>query len=55
MSDLYNMMGMSAEYADYRHGWANVDSAKIEEVKNGYIIRMPKEFLLPRESLLPLC
>lgn len=46
VSDLYDMMGMDTDYADYRHGWSNIDSARIEEVKNGYIIRMPKALLL---------
>lgn len=51
VSDLYHVSGYNAEYADYRHGWTNVDSAKIEEVKGGYIIRMPKELLLPMNEV----
>lgn len=35
-----------AEYSNHRHGWFNISSARIEEVKNGYIIRMPKALLL---------
>lgn len=35
-----------AEYSDHRHGWFDIDSARIEEVKGGYIIRMPKALLL---------
>lgn len=54
VSDLYDMQGLDTEYSDYRHGWTDIDSAKIEEVKNGYIIRMPKEILLPIKSLSPL-
>ena len=42
VSDLYDVSGLNAEYSDYRHGWIDIDSAKIEEVKGGYIIRMPK-------------
>lgn len=46
VSDLYHASGLNAEYSDHRHGWFNISSARIEEVKNGYIIRMPKALLL---------
>ena len=47
VSDLYHASGLNAEYSDHRHGWTDIDSAKIEKVKDGYIIRMPKEIPLP--------
>lgn len=47
VSDLYHESGLNAEYSDHRHGWTDIDSAKIEKVKDGYIIRMPKALLLP--------
>lgn len=46
VSDLYHVSGYNAEYPDHRYGWFDIDSARIEEVKNGYIIRMPKALLL---------
>lgn len=49
VSDLYHASGLNAEYSDHRHGWFDIDSARIEEAKGGYIIRMPKESLLPLE------
>lgn len=51
VSDLYHASGLNAEYSDHRHGWFNIDSARIEEVKSGYIIRMPKERPLPMSEV----
>lgn len=46
VSDLYHASGLNAEYSDHKYGWTDIDSAKIEKVKDGYIIRMPKALLL---------
>lgn len=51
VSDLYHASGLNAEYSDHRHGWFDIDSARIEEVKGGYIIRMPKERPLPMSEV----
>lgn len=42
VADLYDLAGITGEYTDYRYGWTDIRSARVERVRDGYIIRMPK-------------
>lgn len=42
VADLYDLAGITGDYTDYRYGWTDIRSARIERVRDGYIIRMPK-------------
>lgn len=42
VADLYDLSGITGDYTDYRYGWTDIRSARIERVRDGYIIRMPK-------------
>lgn len=40
--DLYDMVEKTAPYTSDKYGWTNVDSATVERVYGGYVIRLPK-------------
>lgn len=42
VAELYDLAGITGDYTDYRYGWTDIRSARIERVRDGYIIRMPK-------------
>ena len=42
VADLYDLVGITGKYTDYKYGWSDIRSAKIERVRDGYRIRMPK-------------
>lgn len=42
VADLYDLVGIAGSYTDYKYGWTDIRSAKIERVRDGYVIRMPK-------------
>lgn len=42
VADLYDLAGITGNYTDYKYGWTDIRSARIERIRDGYIIRMPK-------------
>lgn len=42
VADLYDLVGITGKYTDYKYGWSDIRSARIERVRDGYRIRMPK-------------
>lgn len=42
VADLYDLVGITGNYTDYKYGWSDIRSARVERVPNGYRIRMPK-------------
>lgn len=42
VADLYDLAGITGDYTDYKYGWTDIRSARIERIRDGYIIRMPK-------------
>ena len=42
VADLFDMAGISCNYTDNKYGWTNLDSARVERVRDGYIIRLPR-------------
>lgn len=41
--NFYELVGESTAPSDFRWGWDNLRSARVERVRNGYIIKMPRE------------
>lgn len=39
----YELIGERTKPADFRWGWDNLNSAKVERIRKGYIIRLPRE------------
>lgn len=42
VADLYDLVGITGNYTDNKYGWMNIQSARIDRVREGYIIRMPR-------------
>lgn len=42
VADFYDFAGVTGSYTDNNYGWYNLTSAKVERVRDGYIIRLPK-------------
>ena len=42
VSDLYELVGISGSYTDNNYGWADLHSASVVRVRDGYKLRMPK-------------
>lgn len=42
VADLYDLLGQSHAYTDQKYGWTNLDSARIESVRGGYVFDLPR-------------
>ena len=42
VGDLYDTVGKTPQYTDYKYGWVNIRNAKPVRVRDGYILDMPK-------------
>jgi len=42
VGDLYDLVGMHAEYTDRQYGWYNLSLASIKPCKEGYMMVLPK-------------
>ena len=42
VGDLYDIVGISNDFTDYKYGWVNLESAKAVRVRDGYFLDLPK-------------
>ena len=42
VADMYDLAGVTGEHTDNKYGWTNIRNAKIERVRDGYRINMPR-------------
>ena len=42
VADLYDLVGLTGEYTDNKYGWTNIRNARVERVRDGYKIVMPR-------------
>lgn len=42
IGDLYDLVGITGTYTDYKYGWTDLRSARPERVRDGYLIKLPK-------------
>lgn len=42
IADLYELVGVTGSYTDNKYGWTNLQSASVERVRDGYLIKLPK-------------
>jgi len=40
--DFYDFAGMDTRPTDRGYGWTNLKNARIDRVRDGYVIRLPK-------------
>ena len=46
VSDLYSLVGATAKYTDENWGWTDLRGSKVERIRNGYLLDLPRtEFL----------
>lgn len=48
VGDLYDAVGMVGNYTDYKYGWTDLRSARVEAVRDGYLIRTPRAVALKK-------
>ena len=42
VADLYDLVGITDKYTDHKYGWTNLRNAKVERVRDGYMLKLPK-------------
>lgn len=42
VADLYDLVGVTGDYTDNSYGWTNIRNARVERVRDGYRIVMPR-------------
>ena len=42
VGDLYDLVGRTCNYTDYKYGWTNIRDASVERARDGYVLRLPK-------------
>jgi len=42
VSDLYDLVGLTGSFADERWGWSNLRTARVQSVRGGYLLDLPK-------------
>ena len=48
VADMYDLVGVTGEHTDNKYGWTNIRNAKIERVRDGYRIVMPRALPIHR-------
>lgn len=42
VADLYDLVGVTGSYTDNNYGWMDIRSARVERVRDGWLIKMPR-------------
>lgn len=42
VADLYDLVGITGNYTDNKYGWTDIRSARVDRVRDGYMIKLPK-------------
>ena len=42
VGDLYDLVGKTCNYTDYKYGWTNIRDASVVRERDGYGLRLPK-------------
>jgi hypothetical protein len=50
VGDLYDLSGLTGSYIDLQYGWTDVGSSIVDQVLNGFVIRLPKPVEFKQES-----
>jgi hypothetical protein len=48
VSDLYELLGQSGQFTDQRWGWTDLEGSRIERIRNGYVLNLPRTEHLER-------
>lgn len=50
VADLYDLSGITPSFFDTCYGWTNLKTAEVVRVRAGYIINLPKAYLIRNEE-----
>ena len=42
VADLFDLAGESCNYTDNKYGWTSLDDARVQSVRDGYVIQLPR-------------
>ena len=42
VADLYDLIGKTGSYTNYKYGWTNIRNAEPVRVRDGYLLKLPK-------------
>lgn len=42
VADLYDLVGITPNFTDYKYGWTNLSNAYVDRTRNGYQIKLPR-------------
>ena len=42
VADLYDLVGVTGKYTDNKYGWDDIRSARVDRVRDGYILKLPR-------------
>jgi hypothetical protein len=48
VSDLYELLGVNADFTDEKYGWVDMRAAGVSRVRDGYLLDLPRPELLDR-------
>lgn len=48
VSDLYELLGVTADFTDEKYGWQDMRAAGVSRVRDGYLLDLPRPELLDR-------
>lgn len=48
VADLYDLVGITGEYTDNRYGWTSLSTARVERVRDGYMLKLPNPMPIGR-------
>lgn len=46
VADLFELVGIPSEYTDNRYGWENLSMARVDRIRGGYLLNLPKAHAL---------
>lgn len=46
VADLYDLAGITSDFTDNKYGWTNLRDARVDRVRGGYLINLPKPVAL---------
>lgn len=50
VADFYELVGLDVKYTDWRWGWYELSKARVERVREGYVIMLPRPVMLDDDS-----
>lgn len=46
VADMYDLVGVTGNYTDYKYGWTDIRTASVVRTRDGYMIKMPRAVAL---------